>query len=159
LGRKTRPVDDETRVSVVVSRRAIGAGLVVIVVAVGGTLLARLLFGGNGRVSLTVTVAGRPALVIEGTTLAEAAARFGLRPRAGDLLDVDGKVLRASFVPGKLLVDGRLAPAGTRLRKGDRISVVDGHDRREPLVRRVVGVSGGAPSDRNSRSAACQASR
>ena len=131
----------------VVLRRVIVAGLVVIVVAVVGTLLARLLSGGNERVSLTVTVAGRPAQVVEGATLAEAAARFGLHPRAGDLLDVDGKVLRAASVPGKLLVDGRPAPAGLRLRSGDRITVVDGHDRREPLVRRVVRVSGGAPSD------------
>ena len=131
----------------VVLRRVIVAGLVVIVVAVVGTLLARLLSGGNERVSLTVTVAGRPAHVVEGTTLAEAAARFGLHPRAGDLLDVDGKVLRAASVPGKLLVDGRPAPAGMRLRRGDRITVVDGHDRREPLVRRVVRVAGGAPSD------------
>jgi peptidoglycan/xylan/chitin deacetylase (PgdA/CDA1 family) len=134
-------------VSVVVLRRVIGAGLVVIVVAVGGTLLARLLSGGNERVSLTVAVAGRPSQVVEGTTLAEAAARFELQPRAGDLLDVDGKVLRAASLPGKLLVDGRPAPAGLRLRAGDRITVVDGHDQREPLVRRVVGVPGGAPSD------------
>jgi peptidoglycan/xylan/chitin deacetylase (PgdA/CDA1 family) len=34
-----------------------------------------------------------------------------------------------------------------RLRSGDRITVVDGHDRREPLLRRVVRVSGGTPSD------------
>jgi peptidoglycan-N-acetylglucosamine deacetylase len=34
-----------------------------------------------------------------------------------------------------------------RLHSGDRITVVDGHDRREPLVRRVVPVSGGMPSD------------
>src|SRR5437899_5010547 len=131
----------------VVLRRVIGAGLVVIVVAVVGTLLARLLSAGNERVSLTVTVAGRPAHVVEGTTLAEAAARFGLHPRAGDLLDVDGKLLRAASVPGKLLVDGRPAPEGMRLRRGDRITVVDGHDRREPLIRRVVHVAGGAPSD------------
>src|SRR5207244_8304388 len=97
--------------------------------------------------ALSGTVAGRSEHVVEVTTLAEAAARFGLHPRAGDLLDVDGKVLRAASVPGKLLVDGRPAPAGMRLRRGDRITVVDGHDRREPLVRRVVRVSGGAPSD------------
>ena len=128
-------------------RRVVGAGLVVIVVAVGATMLARLLSAANGRVSLTVTVAGRPARVVEGTTLAEVAARFGLQPRAGDLLDVEGKVLRAASLPGKLLVDGRPEPAGMHLRRGDRITVVDGHDRREPLVRRVVRVPGGAPSD------------
>jgi hypothetical protein len=34
-----------------------------------------------------------------------------------------------------------------RLRSGERVTVVDGHDRREPLVRRVVRVSGGMPSE------------
>jgi hypothetical protein len=48
-------------VSVVVSRSVIAAGFVVIVVAVVGTLLARLLSRGNEPVSVTVTVAGRPA--------------------------------------------------------------------------------------------------
>jgi peptidoglycan/xylan/chitin deacetylase (PgdA/CDA1 family) len=145
-GRKTRLAGDEARLSVVVLRRVIVAGLIVIVAAGVWTLLA-LLSRENERVSLTVTVAGRSAHVVEGTTLVEAAARFGLRPRAGDLLDVDGKVLRAASVPGKLLVDGRPAPAGMRLRRGDRITAVDGHNRREPLVRRVVRVSGGASSD------------
>ncbi len=131
----------------VVWRRVIVAGLVVIVVAVAGTLLAGLLSGGDERKSLAVTVAGRPARVVDGTTLAEAAAQFGLHPRPGDLLDVDGKVLRAASVPGKLLVDGRPAPAGIRLHGGDRITVLNGHDAREPLLRRVVRVSGGAPSN------------
>jgi hypothetical protein len=130
-----------------VLRRVLVAGLVVIVVAVVGTLLARFFSGGSVRVSLTVTVAGRPAHVVEGTMLAAAAAKFGLHPGSGDLLDVNGKVLRAAAVPGKLLVDGRAAPGGMRLRSGDRITAVDGHDRREPLARRVVRVSGGMPSD------------
>jgi peptidoglycan/xylan/chitin deacetylase (PgdA/CDA1 family) len=134
-------------VSVVALRRISVAGVIVIVVAVVGTLLASRFLGGDERASLTLTVAGQAAHVIEGTTLAEAAARFGLHPRAGDLLDVNGKVLRAAAVPGKLLVDGRPAPAGMRLRSGNRIIIVDGHDRPEPLIRRVVRVSGGAPSD------------
>jgi sulfur carrier protein ThiS len=96
---------------------------------------------------LTVTIAGRSVHVVEGTTLAEAVATFGLHPGAGDLLDVNGKVLREGVVPGRLLVDGQPASGGTRLQSGDRIAVVDGHDRREPLVRSVVRVPGGAPSD------------
>jgi len=134
-------------VSVVVLRRVLVAGLVVTVVAVVGTLLTRLLSAGNERASLTVMVAGRSAHVVEGTTLAEAAAKFGLHPGSADLVDVNGKVLRAAAVPGKFLVDGRAAPGGMRLRSGERITVVDGHNRREPLVRRVVRVPGGMPSD------------
>src|SRR6266852_4078861 len=56
-------------------------------------------------------------------------------------------VERSGSVLCQLLVDGRPAPAGMRLRRGDRITVLDGRDRREPLLRRVVRVSGGMPSD------------
>jgi peptidoglycan/xylan/chitin deacetylase (PgdA/CDA1 family)/sulfur carrier protein ThiS len=131
----------------VLLRRVSVAGAIVIIAAVVVTLLARELVGGGGRASLAVTVAGRSAHVVEGTTLAGAAARFGLHPRAGDVVDVNGKVLRAGAVAGSFLVDGRPAPAETRLRSGDRITVVDGRDRREPLVRRVVRVTGGMASN------------
>ena len=122
-------------------------GAIVLVAVVVGTLLARLLLGEGERASLTVTVMGRSVHVAEGTTLAGAAARFRLHPRAGDVLDVDGKVLRAAAVPGSFLVDGRPASVGMRLRSGERITVADGHDRREPLLRRIVRVSGGRASD------------
>ena len=51
-------------------RRVSVAAAIVIVAAVVGTLLARGLVGGGERASLTVTVAGRSAHVVEGTTLA-----------------------------------------------------------------------------------------
>lgn len=130
-----------------VLRRVRVAGAIVLVAAVVGTLLVRGLVGGGSRASLSVTVAGRSAHVVEGTTLAGAAARFGLHPRAGDVVDVNGKALRTGAVPGRFLVDGRPASAGTLLRSGDRITVVDGHDQREPLVRSRVRVSGGMASD------------
>jgi peptidoglycan-N-acetylglucosamine deacetylase len=131
----------------VLSRRASVAGAIVLATAVVATLLVRGLVGGGERPSLTVTVAGRSAHVVAGTTLAEAAARLGLQPRTGDVVDVNGKVLRAGAVAGGFLVNGRPASAGTLLRSGDRITVVDGHDRPEPLVRRSVRVSGGTASD------------
>jgi peptidoglycan/xylan/chitin deacetylase (PgdA/CDA1 family) len=119
----------------------------VLVVVVVGALAAAWLIGGEGSSSLRVVVGGRSVEVVAGTTLGEVAARFGLHLRAGDLLDVDGKVLRAGVVPGRLLVDGRVAPAGLRLRDGDRVVAAAGKDRREALVRRVVRVRGGLPSD------------
>ena len=128
-------------------RRVSVVAAVVLVAAVVGTLLARWLLGGSERASLSVTVAGRSGHVAVGTTLAQAAATFGLHLHSGDVLDVNGKVLRAGAVPGRFLVDGRPASVGTRLRSGDWITVVDGHDRREPLVRRIVRVSGGRTSD------------
>src|SRR6266704_2918138 len=127
----------------VLLRRVSVTGAIVIVAAVVVTLLVRELVGGGGRASLAITVAGKSAHVVEGTTLAGAAARFGLHPRAGDVLDVNRQVLRTGAVAGSFLVDGRPASAETRLRSGDRITLVDGHDRREPLVRRVVRVTGG----------------
>src|SRR6266511_2044917 len=133
--------------SVVLLRRVSVAGAVVIVAAVVGTLLARGLDRGGERASLAVTVAGRSVHVVEGTTLARAAARFGSHPGAGDILDVNGQVLRAGAVAGSFLVNGRPASARMRLRSGDRITLVPGHDRPEPLVRRSVRVSGGMASD------------
>ncbi len=65
----------------------------------------------------------------------------------GERASLTVTVARAGAVPGRFLVDGRPASLAMRLRSGDRITVVDGHDRREPLVRRIVRVSGGMTSD------------
>ncbi len=129
------------------SLRRVSVGVAIVVVAVVAVLAVGRHFGGGQSSSLRVMVGSRPVKVVAGTTLAEVAARFGLHPRAGDLVAVDGKVLRAGVVPGRLLVGGRVASAGFRLRNGDRVVVVAGRDRREPLVRRVVGVRGGLPAD------------
>ena len=96
---------------------------------------------------LTVTVDGRAVRLAAGSTLSQAAATLGLRPRVGELLDVAGKPLRPDGDPGRLLVDGRPEGGHALLRSGDRITLVDGHDRKEPLARQVVPVPGGAPSD------------
>ena len=77
-------------------RRVSVVGAIVLVAALVGTLLARWPFGGGERASLTVTVAGRPAHVAEGTTLAGAAARFGLHMRDGDVLDVNEALFRCA---------------------------------------------------------------
>jgi peptidoglycan/xylan/chitin deacetylase (PgdA/CDA1 family)/sulfur carrier protein ThiS len=122
-------------------------GVAIVVVAAISVVVAERLAGRRTSSTLTVIAAGRPVHVVAGTTLAEAAARFALHPRAGDLLDVTGRGLRRGVVPGHLLVDGRPVPAGSRLRSGDRIAVVDGQNRTEPLIRHVVQLSGGAPSD------------
>src|SRR5439155_23449415 len=94
------------------------------------------LIGRAGAASLTVNVAGLTVHVRHGTTLADLVTRFALRPRAGDILDVSGRPFERGAVPGQLLVDGRTAAAGLRLRAGDSVTVVPGRDRREPLARR-----------------------
>jgi peptidoglycan/xylan/chitin deacetylase (PgdA/CDA1 family) len=122
---------------------AVGAVVALAVVA----LAVALALPRRGNGDLSITVAGKGEKVAKGTTLAQAVSLFGLRPRAGNLLDVEGRLLRRGAVPGRVELDGDPAPAGTRLRSGDRIRVVDGRDRREPLSRRIAHVRGGIPAD------------
>ena len=125
--------------------RATFAGAVLAI----GVGVGWLAFKGAGRpaATMTVTVSGRAVQVGEETTLAALAARLGLRPRSGDLLDVRGKVLRRGAFPGGLDLDGHPSTGRTRLHAGDRVSVVEGRDRTEALVRRVLRVPGGVPSN------------
>ncbi len=122
---------------------------VVVLVALGGAVALFLLIARPfaGRPSISVWVGGAVERVPSGTTLAEAAARFHLQPGAGDLVDVRGRPLRKRVFPGQILVDGRAVPADTRLRERDRLSAVDGRDRSEGLVREIVRIPGGEPSD------------
>ena len=117
-------------------RVALIAVVLAVLAAIAGVAVRRQ-GGTRARPPLTVTVAGRRVEVVDGTTLGQAGWRFGLRPRSGNLLDVEGQ----------LLLDGRVASAGIRLRSGDRIGVADGHDRREPLSRQLVQVKDGIPAD------------
>ena len=109
------------------------------------TVSALLLRGRHSQ--LAVTVSGRIVHVSAGTTLDESASIFGLRPGPGDLLDVEGKLLRRGAVPGALLLDGRAAPPGTPLASGDRIAAADGHDRTESLTREIVSTAEGIPGE------------
>ena len=113
-----------------------------LVVVVGGSAALGLWAGLRSRgTTVEVTVAGRHMHLPTGTTLAEAAARYRLRPRAGNLLDVEGRVLRRGTFPGALLVDGRAEAGDLRLRSGDRVTVRDGKDRVESRSREVVPAS------------------
>jgi peptidoglycan/xylan/chitin deacetylase (PgdA/CDA1 family) len=121
-------------------------------VSVGvGAVAALMLVGGCGgdrhHPVVAIRVGGSAERVGVGTTLGEAADLLGLRPRGGDLLDVDGKVLQAGAFPGALLLNGRRRSLATVLRRSDRIRVMSGRDRREPLVRRVTRVRGGLAPD------------
>ena len=111
------------------------------------TALLLVLAGCGERPRLSISIAGRQEQLPAGTTLAEAAALFRLRPAAGSLLDVQGRVLRRGIFPGALLLDGRRAPGTTRLRSGNLLGSLPGHDRSEPLRRQLVPVRAGSPSD------------
>src|SRR5437660_780452 len=71
------------------------------------TALLLVLSGCGQRTRVAITIAGKHEHVPAGTTLAQAVALFRLRPAAGGLLDVQGRVLRPRVFPGALLLDGR----------------------------------------------------
>jgi peptidoglycan/xylan/chitin deacetylase (PgdA/CDA1 family)/sulfur carrier protein ThiS len=95
--------------------------------------------------TIAVTVGGVEERIPEGTTAGDAAERLDLRPAAGDLLDVQGAVLRRGAFPGSLLVNGRAVPLDAELEEGDRVASVDGRDRKEAATRYFVRVAGGMP--------------
>jgi peptidoglycan/xylan/chitin deacetylase (PgdA/CDA1 family) len=97
--------------------------------------------------TIAIRVQGLDRTVPRGTTLDEAAARFGLRPEAGDLLDVQGDALRTNEYPGRILLNGTAAQSTAELGDGDSLRVVDGEDRREPSSISFVHVPAGMPSD------------
>lgn len=96
---------------------------------------------------IAVIVAGRHVLVDRGATLARTVHALELDPEAGDLLDVHGEVLDERAYPGRLLLNGLAVPGSTPLRAGDRVTVVDGIDRREPVETDVVPTPAGRPPD------------
>jgi peptidoglycan-N-acetylglucosamine deacetylase len=119
-------------------------------VAVAAALV--LLGAGCGqRARITVVVGGSVERVAADSTLEHAKARLDLDPRAGNLLDVEGDVLRAGVFPGRLLLNGRHVSSSTRLHDGDRIDFVAGHNRVENLVREVRSVPGGIPTNPQAR--------
>lgn len=108
---------------------------------------ALVLVGHSRSRALTVVVAGRSSRLPAGTTLGQAAKMLSLRPPAGDLLDVQGGVLRPGAFPGRLLLDGRPARPGTLLHRGDRIALAAGRDRTEPLTRQFLPLAAGLVGD------------
>jgi len=126
-----------------------------VAVAVAAVLVL-LATGCGQRSRVNVVVGGTVEQVATGSTLAEATARLGLEPRAGNLLDVEGDVLRAGAFSGRLLVNGRRVPSSSSLHDGDRIDLVAGRsrvERREREVRRVRGGIWGNPQSRIERTA------
>jgi len=127
------------------TRWGAAAALLLAGTAIGAMLL--IAHRGHGPGSLTVQIGNRSASVAAGATLGDAIDAFALHPRSGRLLDVGGRVIRANAFPGTIQVDGRPAAAGSVLRDGDRISVVDGHDRMEALSRSTARLRDGVPGD------------
>ena len=128
-----------------VSARRLTLITVVVVgfVAAGGLVILWL----ERDKTISIEVSGVARRVPAGITVAQARDRLGLEAHAGDLLDVEGAVLRRGAYPGDVLVGGRAVGPETRLSEGDTLTVVDGRDRREPSTHSFVRVPGGMPSN------------
>jgi peptidoglycan-N-acetylglucosamine deacetylase len=96
---------------------------------------------------ITVSVDGTARSVAAGTTLGQFLEQTGVRAPAGNLLDIDGNVLRPGTYPGRILLNGREHPSPTVLTTGDLIDVVHGDDRTEPVTKSVIRVAAGEIPD------------
>lgn len=101
-----------------------------------------VLAGCGHRPRVSITVAGKHEQVPAVTTLAQAVSLYQLHPPAGNILDVQGNVLRREVFLGSVLFDGRRAPSSTRARSGDRVATVRGPDRTDPRQGQLVSGTG-----------------
>jgi peptidoglycan/xylan/chitin deacetylase (PgdA/CDA1 family) len=115
--------------------------------AVAGGVVAWLGHRPEPARALAVTVSGNEVELPHGITLEAALHRLRLAPQPGDLLDVQGQPLARGRFPGYVLLDGAWRPPTTMLRSGDRIAIVDGLDRREPVRREMDAVPEGRYSN------------
>lgn len=96
---------------------------------------------------IDILVRGVQQTVSKGATLRDAAEKFDLRPAAGDLVDVEGEVLRRQAFPGRILVNGKVVPPTRQLVPDDSLRVVDGRSRVEPSSLSSLRMPAGMPSD------------
>ena len=94
-----------------------------------------------------ITVGHTADVVPPGTTFGDVIADRHLHATTGRLLSVVGAVLDATADPGRILLDGADASRSTRLVGGDRIVVLPGTDRVEPVTRTTVHLPGHHPGD------------
>jgi peptidoglycan/xylan/chitin deacetylase (PgdA/CDA1 family) len=113
-------------------------------VSIGVTLTLGILLRGHAPAPpLRIQVQGVARTVPVGTPLKNVIRQFSLVPPAGDLLDVEGKVLTRGNYPGRVLLNGVVVPDDTSLSQGDVVSIRAGKDHTERIVRRIVNVVGG----------------
>ncbi len=128
------------------TREPVNLSRAVAAVFAGAAIVVALAGCGHGK-SISILVAGRHEQVQAGTNLGQVAARFRIHPRSGDLLDVQGNVLRRAAFASSLLLNGHPAPSATRLGNGDRVAAATGHDRTERHQQEVLPIRGGSPTN------------
>jgi peptidoglycan-N-acetylglucosamine deacetylase len=94
-----------------------------------------------------ITINGKHDLEPPGSTFGTVIAHRHLHARNGRLLSVAGDVLDPDADPGRILLNAVAAPRSTPVVRGDGIVIEDGADRKEPVSREVVRLSGRRPGD------------
>jgi peptidoglycan-N-acetylglucosamine deacetylase len=124
--------------------RVAGLGVAAMAGLAASWLLAASISVEPAMISVRVGIQLR--LAPAGTTLRAFSLTEDLHPRPGDLVSVTGRQLRPGIYPGAIQLDGRTAPSAV-LEPGDRITVVDGRDRTEPVRTVVTPARMGQPSN------------
>jgi len=125
--------------------RPLVRGALVLALAIVPFLAAASL--GETTPPISVVVDGRSTLVAAGSHVGAVERRLDVHPDDGRLVAVDGSVLDRHAAPGRVLVNGSAAHAGTRLHEGDVVVVQDGRDRVEGTRRARTILRGRRPGD------------
>ena len=92
---------------------------------------------------MTVLVGDSTRTVPPAATVRRALDVLGLRPPAGDLVDVEGIPLRPGIFSGQVTVNGEPVNHDTVLEPGDALELIEGVDRVEPVTVDTLRVSAG----------------
>jgi peptidoglycan-N-acetylglucosamine deacetylase len=112
--------------------RASRAGLVAAAVVVLALTAAPAL--GNPPPPIPIELDGGAVYVPAGSTVGALIETDHLQPAPGSMVSVTGRTLRAGIYPGRVEVNGGTPGDGLLLAADDRVQVVDGRDRREPVM-------------------------
>jgi peptidoglycan/xylan/chitin deacetylase (PgdA/CDA1 family) len=99
------------------------------------------------RPVITVLVQDQRVDLSPGLTFSQVVSRRHVVPEAGDLLDVEGDVLRDGVYPGHIVLNGERPDGDPRLFDGWAIDTVPGRDRTEHTVTKIVPIPPGTVSN------------
>jgi peptidoglycan/xylan/chitin deacetylase (PgdA/CDA1 family) len=129
------------RVSTLFGLRAIAVLVALAVPFIGAAELSDL------PPPIEVFVRNHQHFVPRTTTFGQAVEAYHVHARSGNLLDVDGNVIRDAAFPGRVVLNGDVVPPSTRLHDHDRIWVVNRSSQVEALARRVLTLRGRRPGN------------
>jgi peptidoglycan/xylan/chitin deacetylase (PgdA/CDA1 family) len=96
---------------------------------------------------MTVWVQGQPRYLPVGTTFTEAVAELHVSAKSGDLLNVNGGVLRRGIHRGHLTLNGQRVSGDPVLVRDDVIFAIDGASRQERTQAQVIRLHGRRPAN------------